>query len=384
MPKKAQAKKPKRFWLRRIAAGVGLFVLGVGGVAGWVVYSEISANLPPVDKLLQYQLPVATRVYAADGTLLGEFYTEKRYLVPIAKIPEVVRQAFIAAEDSSFYRHKGVDVLGIARAAMANFTAGSVVQGGSTITQQVVKSLLLSPEKSYERKLKEILLSLRLERQLTTDEILYLYLNLIYLGNGAYGVGAAAQEYFGKDVADLDLAEAALLAGLPQAPSRYSPVKHWDRAKYRQRYHEARPIFAAQAPILERQLERDLDRRRAGVRVEDAREPRGCDRREPGRDEDRRRAHETEQRRVRDAIELGPDGGVDRGVAMAVDVAPERRDAVEIAPALAVDQVVALRCRDHQRIGREPLLHLRERVPEMGVIQGDDLAAARLVHGGEA
>ena len=236
MPKKAQAKKPKRRWLRRIAAGVGLFVVGTGGVAGWIIYREISANLPPVDKLLQYQLPVATRVYAADGTLLGEFYTEKRYLVPIAKIPPVVRQAFIAAEDSNFYQHKGVDVLGIARAALANFTAGTVVQGGSTITQQVVKSLLLSPEKSYERKLKEILLSLRLERQLTKDEILYLYLNLIYLGNGAYGVGAAAQEYFGKDVADLGLAEAALLAGLPQAPSRYSPVRHWERAKYRQRY----------------------------------------------------------------------------------------------------------------------------------------------------
>ena len=236
MPKKAQAKKPRRRWLRRIAAGVGLFVVGTGGVAGWIVYREISANLPPVDKLLRYQLPVATRVYAADGTLLGEFYTEKRYLVPIAKIPAVVRQAFISAEDSSFYRHKGVDVLGIARAAIANFTAGSVVQGGSTITQQVVKALLLTPEKSYERKAKEILLSLRLERQLTKDEILYLYLNLIYLGNGAYGVGAASQEYFGKDVADLDLAEAALLAGLPQAPSRYSPVRHWERAKYRQRY----------------------------------------------------------------------------------------------------------------------------------------------------
>src|SRR5689334_2010191 len=198
MPKRAQPSKPKRkrrVW-RRIAIGVVLVVLASAGVAGVVVYNEISANLPPVDKLLRYQLPVATRVYAADGTLLGEFYTQKRYLVPIAKIPAVVRQAFISAEDSNFYRHKGVDVLGIARAAIANFTAGTVVQGGSTITQQVVKSLLLTPEKSYERKLKEILLSLRLERQLTKDEILYLYLNLIYLGNGAYGVGAAAQEYF--------------------------------------------------------------------------------------------------------------------------------------------------------------------------------------------
>ncbi|MBP1690144.1 MAG: mrcA [Deltaproteobacteria bacterium] len=261
MPKKAQAKKPKRRWLWRIAAGVGLFVVGTGGVAGWIVYREISADLPPVDKLLQYQLPVATRAYAADGTLLGEFYTEKRYLVPIAKIPPVVRQAFIAAEDSNFYQHKGVDVLGIARAAIANFTAGSVVQGGSTITQQVVKALLLSPEKSYERKLKEILLALRLERQLTKDEILYLYLNLIYLGNGSYGVGAAAQEYFGKDVADLDLAEAALLAGLPQAPSRYSPVRHWDRAKYRQRYvlermaHERYVTWEASEEALKQEIQ---------------------------------------------------------------------------------------------------------------------------------
>ena len=208
----------------------------VGGVVGWAVYRELTANLPPVDKLLGYQLPVASRVYADDGTLLGEFFIEKRYLVPLANIPPLVRDAFLAAEDASFYRHKGVDFLGIARAAIANFSAGEVVQGGSTITQQVVKALLLSPEKSYERKAKEILLALRLERQLSKDEILYLYLNLIYLGNGAYGVGAAAQEYFGKEVSTLTLAEAALLAGLPQAPSRYSPLRHWDRAKHRQRY----------------------------------------------------------------------------------------------------------------------------------------------------
>jgi len=235
MPKRTQSKRPRRIW-RRIVVGGGLVVLLVGGLAGWIVYRELSANLPPVEKLLGYQLPVATRVYADDGTLLGEFYTEKRYLVPIAQIPALVRQAFIAAEDASFYRHKGVDALGIVRATIANLTAGEVVQGGSTITQQVVKALLLTPERSYERKAKEILLALRLEQQLSKDEILYLYLNLIYLGNGAYGVGAAAQEYYGKEVADLTLAEAAMLAGLPQAPSRYSPVRHWENAKYRQRY----------------------------------------------------------------------------------------------------------------------------------------------------
>jgi penicillin-binding protein 1A len=239
MPKRAQAKKPRRrvwrMW-RRIAVGAALLVIAGVSLAGWIVYREVSANLPPVDKLLRYQLPVATRVYADDGALLGEFYTEKRYLVSIAQIPPVVRQAFIAAEDANFYQHKGVDVLGITRAMLANFTAGSVVQGGSTITQQVVKALLLTPEKSYERKAKEVLLALRLEQQLSKDEILYLYLNLIYLGNGAYGVGAAAQEYFNKDVGELTLAEAALLAGLPQAPSRYSPVRHWTNAKFRQRY----------------------------------------------------------------------------------------------------------------------------------------------------
>ena len=235
MPKRAQAKKPKRIW-RRIAVASGLFVAVAGGLAGWIGYRELTANLPPVDNLLRYQLPVATRVYADDGALLGEFFTEKRYLVPIARIPPTVRQAFIAAEDASFYSHKGVDLFGILRATAANLHAGEVVQGGSTITQQVVRAILLTPEKSYERKVKEIFLALRLERQLTKDEILYLYLNLIYLGNGAYGVGAAAKEYFGKEVQDLTLAEAALLAGLPQAPSRYSPIRHWKRAKYRQRY----------------------------------------------------------------------------------------------------------------------------------------------------
>jgi penicillin-binding protein 1A len=236
MSKRAQAKKPRRRMWWRILVGVSLVVIATTGIAGWLVFRELSANLPPVDKLLRYQLPVATRVYSDDGTLLGEFYTEKRYLVSIAQIPPVVRQAFISAEDANFYKHKGVDVLGIGRAVLANLTAGGVVQGGSTITQQVVKALLLTPEKSYERKAKEVLLALRLEQQLSKDEILYLYLNLIYLGNGAYGVGAAAQEYFGKDIGQVNLAEAALLAGLPQAPSRYSPIRHWKNAKLRQRY----------------------------------------------------------------------------------------------------------------------------------------------------
>jgi penicillin-binding protein 1A len=212
-----------------------LFVLAAAATVG-LVYWEITTNLPPVDKIAQYRPPVATQVLADDGTVIGEFYFEKRYLVPIDRIPAMVRNAFLAAEDDAFYRHGGVDPFSILRALINNVAAGGKVQGGSTITQQVVKSLLLTPKKSYERKLKEMVLALRLERQFTKDEILYLYLNNIYLGSGAYGVAAAAQEYFGKSVEDLTLPEAALLAGLPQAPSRYSPFRHWPRAKARQRY----------------------------------------------------------------------------------------------------------------------------------------------------
>jgi penicillin-binding protein 1A len=222
--------------LRNFALFLLLIVLLFAGIAIGLLYWEITTNLPPVQKLAQYRPPVATQVLADDGTVVGEFYFEKRYLVPIDRIPVLVRNAFLAAEDDSFYRHGGVDPISILRAFVNNAVAGGKVQGGSTITQQVVKSLLLTPKKSYERKLKEMILAMRLERQLSKDQILYLYLNHIYLGSGAYGVAAAAQEYFGKNVESLSLAEAALLAGLPQAPSRYSPFKHWPRAKARQRY----------------------------------------------------------------------------------------------------------------------------------------------------
>ncbi len=211
-------------------------LLLAGTAAVGLVYSELTTGLPPVEKLAQYHPPVATQVLADDGTVVGEFYFEKRYLVPIKQIPAVVRNAFIAAEDDAFYQHGGVNPLSILRALINDLVAGGKVQGGSTITQQVVKSLLLTPQKSYERKLKEMVLAMRLERQFSKDEILELYLNHIYLGSGAYGVAAAAEEYFGKKVESLTLAEAALLAGLPQAPSRYSPFNHWPRAKARQRY----------------------------------------------------------------------------------------------------------------------------------------------------
>ena len=208
----------------------------VAGVVVLTTYEELTATLPPIDRLLEYDPPVATRVYAADGSLIEEFYRERRYSVPIRDIPPMVRNAFLAAEDADFYAHHGVDFLGIARAFAANVKAGDVVQGGSTITQQVVKALLLTPERSYERKLKEILLSLRLEQHLSKDEILELYLNQIYLGDGNHGIGAAARNYFGKPVSELTAAQAATLAGLPAAPSRYSPNRAPEAAAKRQRY----------------------------------------------------------------------------------------------------------------------------------------------------
>jgi penicillin-binding protein 1A len=211
---------------------------------GVLFFREIRKDLPPVEQLAGYRPAVASQVYAAGGELVGEFFLEKRYLVPLDRIPPVVRQAFVAAEDSNFYTHRGIDFTSILRAFANNVFAGSVVQGGSTITQQVVKSLLLSPERSYQRKIKEVLLSLRLERQFKKDEILYIYLNQIYLGSGAYGVAAASQVYFSKDIQEVTLPEAALLAGLPQAPSRTSPVHHPKRARSRELYVLDRMVAA--------------------------------------------------------------------------------------------------------------------------------------------
>jgi penicillin-binding protein 1A len=221
----------------RLIFVTGVLALGVGaGAVGFTLYDQYWLRLPPINKLLTYDPPVATRVYADDGQLVSEFFFEKRYLTPIDKIPLVVRAAFVAAEDSKFYEHRGVDVNGITRAFFANVRAGDVVQGGSTITQQVVKSLLLTPERSYRRKLREVILSLKLERELSKDEILYLYLNQIYLGDGNYGIGAASRSYFDKDPSELTLPEAAVLAGLPKAPSRYSPTRNAEGALMRQRY----------------------------------------------------------------------------------------------------------------------------------------------------
>ena len=199
-------------------------------------FYRVTRNLPQIGSLQDYEPPIVTTVYAADNTPIAEFYVERRIVVPLERIPQKLIEAFVSAEDSRFFEHEGIDFLGILRALWKNIKAGGIVQGGSTITQQVTKSLLLSPERSFSRKLKEAILAYRIEKHLSKQEILFLYLNQIYLGHGAYGVQAAAQNYFGKNVEELNLAECATLAGLPQAPSRYSPYSHPERAKERQVY----------------------------------------------------------------------------------------------------------------------------------------------------
>jgi len=192
--------------------------------------------LPKVDRLADYRPPILSQVFGTDGTLVGEFYLERRTVVPVDKMPKRLIQAFVSAEDSNFYRHKGIDYLGVLRAAFKNVVSMRKKEGASTITQQVAKSMLLTPEKKFSRKLKEAILAKRMEERLSKDEILYIYLNQIYMGAGAYGVQLAAETYFGKEVETLNLAEMAMLAGLPKAPNSYSPIKHLDRAKERQAY----------------------------------------------------------------------------------------------------------------------------------------------------
>jgi penicillin-binding protein 1A len=222
--------------LLRVAFWSAFAIVVLASLAGVAIWRELTMDLPAVTELLDYRPPTASRVFASDGTPIGEYYVERRYLIPIADVPEHVRLAFLAAEDAEFYRHPGIDVVGIARAVIANVRHGEIVQGASTITQQVVKQLLLSSERSFERKGKELILAVELESKLTKDEIFYLYLNHIYFGARSYGLVAAAREFFDVEPAGLSLAQAAFLAGLPQAPSRYDPYRNPDAARARQRY----------------------------------------------------------------------------------------------------------------------------------------------------
>ena len=218
-------------------AGTIVFVAVICAVAA--VLWHYSKDLPDYSQLQNYEPPVMTRVHAADGSLLAEYANERRLYLPIQAIPKLVTNAFIAAEDKSFYSHPGVDVTGIARAALTyaeNFGRGRRPQGASTITQQVAKNFLLTNEVSVTRKIKEALLALRMERTYSKDKILELYLNQIYLGLGAYGVAAASLLYFDKSVHELTIAEAAYLAALPKGPNNYNPFRRRDEAIARRNY----------------------------------------------------------------------------------------------------------------------------------------------------
>jgi penicillin-binding protein 1A len=233
---------PSRRLLRwALFAAIGLFnagvVLAVGG------YLHFSRGLPEIPTLDRYRPPIVTEMISSDGQIAGEFFDERRKVVPYGRIPKRVVQAFIASEDQHFFEHSGVDWLGTLRAAVNTYVLRRKIQGGSTLTQQTAKAMLISAEgfaagtrKSLDRKVREFILAKRLERAFTKEEILWMYLNGVYLGHHSYGVQAAAENYYRKNVEDLTLEEAALIAGLPQAPSRYSPFSRPEAAKERRRY----------------------------------------------------------------------------------------------------------------------------------------------------
>src|SRR6195256_3842296 len=219
----------RRRWIRWtvMAALVLVLVTGLGVAASafWVL-TILPGSLPSVSQLERFDASEGTKVYDDNDELITEFHVERRIFVPLAQIPQALRGAIIATEDARFYSHYGVDPMGIARAVYQNFRRGRIVEGGSTITEQLAKVLFLTPDRSLDRKLKEAVLAVELERRYSKDRILEMYLNQIYFGHGAFGVEAAARTFFGKGVSELSPGECALLAGLPKAPSTYSPFEH--------------------------------------------------------------------------------------------------------------------------------------------------------------
>jgi penicillin-binding protein 1A len=225
-------------WIRFVALPLailaGLAVAGVLAVGLVVVLAY--PQLPSLDALTAYQPKIPLRIYTAEGVLIGEFGEERRAVVSITEVPQQLKNAVIAAEDERFYEHPGIDYVGVMRAAWANLVAGGRRQGASTITMQVARNFFLSSEKTLTRKLYEALLAFKIEHSLSKEQILELYVNQIYLGQRAYGFAAASQIYYGKALGQLSLAETAMLAGLPKAPSLYNPVTNASRAKVRQQY----------------------------------------------------------------------------------------------------------------------------------------------------
>ena len=224
--------------LRWIVLPIGSLALALVAALGLLGITVILAypRLPSIDILTEYHPKIPLRIYTADGHLIGEFGEERRHFVRIQEVPEIMKQAILAAEDERFYQHPGIDTMGVLRAAYANFIGGGKRQGASTITMQVARNFFLSSEKTLTRKLYEALLAFKIEHSLSKDEILQIYFNQIYLGQRAYGFAAAARIYFGKDIKDLRISEMAMLAGLPKAPSSFNPVANPKRARQRQQY----------------------------------------------------------------------------------------------------------------------------------------------------
>ena len=219
-----------------VVLAIVLFVIVAGGIAALAVVETYGKNLPDISRLSDIEPAGTTRILARDGTLLARLYDKNRVYVPITQIPNVMREAIVASEDERFYSHSGVDIRGIARAALANWQHRQIEQGASTITQQLARNMFLTDEQTIGRKIQEALLAIEIERYYTKDEILERYLNLVYFGAGAYGVQAASHAYFGKDVGRLDLSEASMLAGLVAAPSLYDPYADLQLARERQQH----------------------------------------------------------------------------------------------------------------------------------------------------
>jgi len=216
-------------------AGLGVASILCGVILVGIAFSMAYQNLPEITDLADYRPKLPLRIYSVEGDLLGEFGEERRKLTPISEIPAIMSNAVLAIEDARFYQHGGVDYVGVLRAGLANLGKAKS-QGASTITMQVARNVYLSAEKTFTRKIYEILLTYKLERQLSKNQILEIYMNQIYLGNRAYGFAAAAETYFGKQLQDISIAEAAMLAGLPKAPSAYNPISNPKRARVRQQY----------------------------------------------------------------------------------------------------------------------------------------------------
>lgn len=245
----------KKLLLRALFLVFGLGLMGTVFAVGVIVY--FSASLPKIESLSDYRPALSSQILSKDGDVLAEVGKEIRELVEMEEVPQLVIDAFLSAEDANFYEHTGVDYYGVIRAAMANLKAGRVVQGGSTITQQVAKSLLLTSERSISRKIKDFLLARKIEEKFSKEEILYLYLNQVYLGGGYYGVKAAIRGYFGKELSEATVAEVAMIAGLLVAPGRYSPYIRPEFAKTRQSYVLSRMF--QNKKITEEQYQEALD-----------------------------------------------------------------------------------------------------------------------------